>query len=119
MIGSPPSRRLRVMAVAFRLMPSSITVSLWGIRFCQSSWVGATPVSTAWYRAKLMPSRLLRISQVHWSSSLPWSTSYSWSSIRGARHVKACCGCVASRVQTSLVVLLPRDSSNWRSELDR
>ncbi|MNP62617.1 hypothetical protein D3C76_1579150 [compost metagenome] len=119
MMGRPPSRRLKVMAPAFRLRPSIITVSLWGIRFCQSASVGATPVSAAWYRAKLIPSRLLRINQVHWPSSRPWSTSYSWFSRRGARQVKGCCGCAASSAQTSLVVLLPRDRINCFSELER
>ncbi|MNC29094.1 hypothetical protein D3C75_773310 [compost metagenome] len=65
MTGKPPTRRLRVMAPVLRLMPSIITVSLWGIRFCQSASVGAAPVSTAVYKAKLMPSRLLRMNQVH------------------------------------------------------
>ncbi|MNO72599.1 hypothetical protein D3C76_635510 [compost metagenome] len=53
------------MAPVFRLMPSIITVSLWGIRFRQSASVGAAPVSTAVYKAKLIPSRLLRMNQVH------------------------------------------------------
>ncbi|MDT4882656.1 hypothetical protein FQZ97_1186260 [compost metagenome] len=107
------------MAPVFRLMPSIITVSLWGIRFFQSASVGTTPVSTAVYKAKLMPSRLVRMNQVHWPSSAPWSTSYSWSSTLGAIQEKACCGWLASSTQTSLVVLLPTDSSSCCSELAR
>ena len=64
-------RRLKVMALAFRLTPSSMTSSLWGIRFCQSASVGGVPVSAATYSAWLMPSRLLRINQVHWPLRLP------------------------------------------------
>ncbi|MNC29798.1 hypothetical protein D3C75_780620 [compost metagenome] len=85
---------------------------------CHCSRLG-TGATGAWYKAKLMPSWLVRMNQRHWPSSWPWSGKYSWPSTRGARQVNGACGVSASSTQASLVVLLLSSSTSWRSELVR